>query len=72
MVLENIITAPTTRLSPRVKPKSSATTNPTKAKLAALTRVTTVASRSICSSFWGCRSRPSKNSKKIIPTWPIC
>ena len=71
IVLENIERAPITSASDRVKSNASATAVPAAANTRQLPSVTTVASRIMRASFWGCRFRPSRYSRKMIPTSPI-
>ena len=70
MVLENIIAAPMSRLrSP--KPKPSTRGQCRLREDGAADTVTSVASRSMRTSFCGCRFSPSRYSRKMMPTCPI-
>ena len=71
IVLENTESAPITSASCAVNPSASAAAVPAAANPSELQRVTTVASRIIRASFCGCRLRPSRYSRKMIPTSPI-
>ena len=71
MVLENIIAAPTTTASIVLKPNKDAMPKPTRANKLELASATNVAFLATATKACGCISRPSKNSKKIMPIWPL-
>ena len=71
MVEENIMAAPTTNASKRLKPNSRATPAPISRNRAEDTTATKVDFLRVINRAWGCMSRPSRNSKKMMPTWAI-
>ena len=70
MVDENISAAPIRAASAPSKPANSAVLYPTAIKAVADTSATTVDWRRLFHSAEGFMSRPSKNSRKMIPTCP--
>ena len=71
MVLENMHAVPATVASIHEKPNARITPTDTAKKISELTTAVTTAEPTMLRSFDGCRSRPTRNSRKMIPNSEI-